>query len=506
MKCFIPSHILKLLLTVLVSISCCGSLTLAETDSSSVDGLNELKVKVETWKLSNGIKVVFYRRHTAPVFAGQVWVRVGGVDEQVGLTGIAHFLEHMAFKGSEVIGTKDYSKEKGLLARLEEIVTTADDQTAALHGLEASSILKELSLLLEDNELGRIYTKAGASGLNAMTSKDYTSYVVKLPSSAFELWCWMESDRLLNPVFRQFYKEREVVQEERRHGYEDDPGGKLYEGLLQKAFTSHPYRFPTIGYSQDLKKLTATQMRKFYDEHYVPHNMTLSLVGDIPIEDAKELTEKYFSRIKKGQIDEIKEGILPETPQTESRSVVLNLDAQPQLIIAYHKPTAPDLADAHFSVLHSLLSEGRSSLLNKILVEEERLALGVDTGEAPGERYDNLFYVEVTAVPGIAAEVIVDRVQQILDTFITNPPNTKLIEEAKKRSRIAILKLLSSDEGLASILGKTQSLYGDWKEIFRFYSTMEKTTASDLAELSRKYLQPSNRTVAEIKSTKESAK
>jgi predicted Zn-dependent peptidase len=489
------NFVLKLVLFLLII---APAVRADSVDSSEGEGLTELKKGVESWELSNGIKVVFYKRNTAPVFAGPVWVRVGGVDEKDGATGIAHFLEHMAFKGTETIGSKDFQKEKPLLEKLENLVVNSKDQNEALSSPEAATLIKELSGLIEDNELGRIYTNAGASGLNAMTSKDYTSYVVKLPSVSFELWCWMESDRILNPVFRQFYKEREVVQEERRRGYDDDPSGQLYEAFLEKAFKTHPYHFPVIGYSKDLKTLTATQMREFYDAHYVPKNLTISIVGNISVDKVKNLTEKYFGRIQERKVPQA--DIPVELPQTEPRSVTLTLDAKPQLIIGYHKPTAPDPADAYFSVIHSLLAEGRSSLLHKTLVEDEHLALSIDTGEVPGERYSNLFVLEVTPAPGVSTEKIVSRIQDILDSLYSAPPKDKLIEEAKKRSRLSLLKLLSSDDGLASVLGKTQSLAGDWKEIFRFFKVLDTTTAKELADVSLKYLRPSNRTVAELQS------
>lgn len=490
------NFVLKSLLIVIMIVS--PVIADSTNSPSEVEGLSELKKGVQSWTLSNGIKVVFYKRNNAPVFAGQVWVRVGGVDETPGQTGIAHFLEHMAFKGTKTIGTKDYSKEKPLLDKLEQIVSAANGQSESLNSPEVISLVNQMSPLLEDNELGRIYTKAGANGLNAMTSKDYTAYIVKLPSVSFEQWCWLESDRILNPVFRQFYKEREVVQEERRRGYDDDPSGKLYEAFLEKSYEKHPYHFPVIGYSEDLKKLTATQMREFYEAHYVPENLTIAIVGNIPSDEVKSLTERYFGRITGKKIH--RDDFPVEPLQTDPRWVTLSLDAKPQIIIGYHKPTAPDPADAYFSVIHSLLSDSRSSLLNKILVEEEHLALGVDTGEVPGERYPNLFVIQATPAPGVTAQKLVSRIQDILDSLYLSPQKEKLIDEAKKRSRLSLLKLLSSDEGLANALGKTQSLAGDWQEIFRFFSVLESTTAKDIGDVSLKYLRPSNRTVAELQS------
>lgn len=462
------------------------------------ESLKTLESEVERWTLPNGMRVLFVPRRTAPVFAGQIWVRVGGVDEEPGITGIAHFLEHMAFKGTKVIGTKDYSKEKPLLDELEKIVTTADNQAEALRSVQVRDLYSELSELWIDNEFGRLYTNSGANGLNAMTAKDYTAYVVRLPSVAFEMWCWMESDRLLNPVFRQFYKEREVVQEERRRGYDDDPSGKMYEQLISLSFQKHPQGLPVIGYPADLKKLTATEMRKFYDDNYRSDLMVLVLVGDLDSKVVHEQVDRYFSRFPKAEAP-LQKDPTPEPPQSEERKMVLELDAQPQVLIGYHKPTSPDPADAQFSVLHSLLSEGRSSILPQILVEDKKVALSVDTGEAPGERYPNLFLVGGTPAPGVSADVLVNAIQDILDQYAASPPSEVSVREAKKRSRVSFLKLLDSDSGLASALGKSEALHGDWRDILKLYADIEATTPEDVQSLAKRFLRPSNRTIVEIK-------
>jgi len=467
-------------------------------DAGAESSLRELESRVKRWTLKNGVRVLFVKRSNAPVFAGQIWVGVGGVDEKPGISGIAHFLEHMAFKGSKKIGTKNYALEEPLLAELEHIVTSSPDQAEALKSPRAMEISAKLAELSVDNELGKLYSNSGAVGLNAMTSKDYTAYVVRLPSVSFEEWCWIESDRLLDPVFRQFYKEREVVQEERRSGYDDDPSGKLYELLLSTAFTSHPQRLPVIGYSEDLKKVTATQMRAFYEEHYTPENIVISIVGSLDEAKVRKLTERYFSRLPVRKGKPFDKNFPAEPPQTSERRVELKVDALPQVLMAYHKPTVPDASDGHFAVLHSLLADGNSSILPEHLVEDRKIALSISTGEAPGERYPNLFLVGGTPAPGISANRFVDEVQKEIDFFLTSLPTEEALTEAKKRSRLSFLKLLESDSGLASAIAKNEVLHGDWKELIRIYDLIESTTGEDIRSLVERFLRPTNRTVATI--------
>ena len=246
-------------------------------------------------RLSNGLRVLVFPRKQAPVFSGHIWVKVGSVNETPGVTGVSHMFEHMAFKGSEVIGTKDYREEEKLLEKLDALMSGGLDGPEAME--QAKDLRAKLETLWENNEFSRIYQKAGAVGLNAATGKDYTFYLVSLPSTAFELWCWMESDRLLNPVVRQFYKERAVVAEERRMRVDDNPGGMLYEALLATAFWAHPNRLPTIGWASDLHQLKADDVKKFYAKYYRPDNMVVALVGDLDAETIRPLLEKYFGRI-----------------------------------------------------------------------------------------------------------------------------------------------------------------------------------------------------------------
>ena len=474
--------------TLIALISIVGETT--STCAAAPMDMGQFATHVELFTLSNGIRVVIYKRDQAPIFTGQVWVGVGGANEKRGNTGLAHFLEHMAFKGTEVVGTKDYQKEKPLLERLDALMKDPDKNND-----EINSINAELSKLWIDNEFGALYKQRGGSGLNAGTSKDYTYYTVSLPQSEFEFWCWLESDRLLHPVFRQFYKEREVIKEERRMRYENDPGGQLYEGLLATAYQKHPYGLPLIGFPQDLQSVTPQQMKEFYYRYYRPDNIVISLAGAVDAAKSREILEKYFGRLPRLATS------LPtvgdeEPQQTKERRISVRYQAQPQLIVAYHKPAYPNIDDFHFAVLHALLAEGRSSVFFRELVEKKKIFASIATTESPGEKYPSLFVVSGYPAAGVDDNRAVQEVQAILDKYQKKEFSAAELAAAKRRVQVSIISALEDNEGLAELLGKSVLFYGDWRRLLEFYETIEKTTAAEIQQLFKRYLNVANRTVA----------
>lgn len=469
------------------------------TSNLEEKSLDNLRSQIQNVELSNGLRVVFVRREVAPIFTGQVWVKVGGVDELPGKTGVSHMLEHMAFKGTKTIGTKSFLVEKPLLDLNEKLLYQAErqfkEEGAISDSLKAEladvdSKLKDLWL---DNEFSSIYEKAGASGLNAATSKDFTLYTVNLPIAAFELWCAMESDRIINPVYRQFYKERDVVLEERRMRVEDSPSGLLYEHLLATSYLSHPYRLPVIGWPTDIKSLRLSDISEIHTKYYRPDNVVLSIVGDLQLEQITPILEKYFGRIQRSKYLPAAQ-ITQESEQLGSRDVFVDYDAQAAVMIAYHKPSYPNPDDSYFAILHSVLSQGRSSVLHKELVQADKIASSVETFEAPGSLFPSLFVVGAFPVKGIKSEILRDRVQQILDRYRTQEVDAKLLEESKKRVLVGFLSGLSSSEGLAEMLGQSELLWGDWSAAFNAYNSMQATTAQDVKRLFASYLTIKNRT------------
>lgn len=457
--------------------------------SLSQAALRSLEKNVHVFRLANGLRTVFIKRRGAPVFAGQVWVRVGGVDESPGLTGVSHMLEHMAFKGTSVIGTTDFDRESDLLEELDESMS-GDSQNKE----GAKEIEEQLRGIWVDNEFSETYELNGATGLNAATSKDFTYYTVSLPSSRFELWCLLESERLLHPVFRQFYKERDVVMEERRMRVTDSPWGLMYESLLATAYMAHPNRLPVIGWDSDVSKLKRSDLVALHQRFYRPDNIVLAISGDLNLEDVQRKVADYFGDIPKA------EGDLPrvktvEPPQTGPRRAVVEFDAEPALFMGYHKPVYPDSDDARFAILHILLGDGRTSLLQRKLVEQAKVATHIYTTEAPGELYPSLFVVGAVPADGVSTEILTQAIQEVFDTLKQEAVGEELIQTAKRKVLISLYASMRSNSGLASMLAKNELLWGDWKVIYDMFRDIEGTTPADIKKMASSYLNESNRTV-----------
>lgn len=471
--------------------------------------LDNSKEDLETATLSNGLKVLFFKREGAPVFAGAVTVQVGGVDEPVGLTGISHMFEHMAFKGNDSIGTKDYARELPLLEAEERIMQQSKGRKLSENEQrELASIREQLRGLWDDEAYQRELSRRGAVGLNAQTSADQTSYYVKLPRGAFEYWCWAESERLVNPVLRQFYTERDVVLEERRMRFDDDPGGAIYEKLLQVAFTKHNYRHPVIGYASDLSKLTATDLESYRQRYYVPDNIAISLVGDVDAKRDLPVLEHYFGRLAVSST--LKEQPEREPAQQEERRFIVKKEASPQVLIAYHKPNYPDKRDPAITAASSILADGVTSRLFKSLVLEQQIAVGVDSEEAPGNRYPNLVIFSITpraphtvgeviaAFDGVIAQFLEINVGDQREKTSSNTQEAELSQELAKVKYSANVGLISSFDdtlGWAKLLGSAYLLYGDHDAIFRWYREFNELSVESVISVAREILRSSNRTV-----------
>ncbi|MHC4599033.1 MAG: M16 family metallopeptidase, partial [Planctomycetota bacterium] len=265
----------------------------------------ELPVKVEETQLANGLKVFCLKRPGLPQAACALGVRVGGVNETPGYTGMAHFLEHMMFKGSDKIGVKDAEDDRKLRVRIDRVMEkilaledagAPDDEIAPLRE-KRDRLFDEQEKNLEVNHIFRIYGEAGGAMTNAFTSNDMTVYFCTLPPQKIELFFWIEGERFSRPVFRQFHAEKEVVREERRLA-ENRPGHAYREELNRVIFGDHPYGHPVLGSHEDLRRLTRQDMRRFFDTHYAPDNMFLLVAGDVDPQDVFRLARKYFGKMK----------------------------------------------------------------------------------------------------------------------------------------------------------------------------------------------------------------
>ena len=453
-----------------------------------------VKVKI----LDNGLTIIMYKRGHAPVFTGVVSVRVGGSDEKVGKTGISHVFEHLAFKGTKKIGTKNYNKEKKLLEELEKLSleTDAGNKFSDEQKNKWDDIHNKLRKLWDDEAFSKEYEKRGATGFNASTDKDITRYYVSLPKSEFEFWAESEADRIINPVMRQFYQERDVILEERKMRFENSPQGKMYENFLQNMFLTHSYRNPLIGYEEDIRHLTATDVLNFQKKYYVPSNIVVAVVGDIDYEKDFEILESYFSKLPIGK--EIRRGVLKERKQEGERRVNFNYNANRNILIAYHKPNYPHKDDLIISVLTQILAGSKISPLYTKLVKESKCASYVGDDEGPGSAYPN--YVGFYIVPNgtCTDEQIIKIYDEVIANFKEKGFTNEDLKIAKKNILTSTIAVLNSNEALAKMLAETKLLYGNHKVMLDWMEGLKKVSLADLKRILNKYFIFDNRTIATI--------
>lgn len=462
-------------------------------------------------KLANGLTVLMVERHQTPVVSINITFAVGGINEQVGQTGLAHFYEHMAFKGTRTVGTKDYGQEKPILDEIARVGTeleqrqremakesgggTAEEQ-AAVESLQKrfAELQAEASQYVVGNELALLYQRHGGVGFNASTGKDLTRYMISLPANRLPLWAAIESDRMANPVFREFYKERGVVMEERRLRNEDSPNGLLFETFTSAAFRAHGYGVPTIGWGSDILSLTPADTEAFFKAHYGPNRATIALVGDLNPKDVIALIDNTFGKIPAAPASTARVPVEPE--QRGERRVEVEFDAEPAIVIGFHKPGLGHPDDDVFDVIDAILSEGRTSRLHRKLVREQRLAASVNTdANHPGVRAPNLFIVTATPLaPHTTAEVEA-AIYEELDRLKREPVSPKELERVINNLDADMVRALRSNSGLASQLAMYQAVAGDWRYIQKSRDKIAAVTAADVQRVAAQYFTKSNRTV-----------
>ena len=345
------------------------------------------------------------------------------------------------------------------------------------------------------NEIDRLYTENGAVGLNASTGQDLTTYQVSIPANRIELWARIESDRMRNPVFREFYTERDVVMEERRQRYESNPDGKLLESYLAAAFIAHPYRRPVIGWPSDLRFLDMAYMRRFFKETHAPNNTVIALVGDIHSPEVLKVVKKYFGPIPAQKLTPAP--VTEEPVQSGERRIEVLYSADPKLILGYHKPPPPDFSDYVFDLIESLLTRGRTSRLYKNLIEEKRLATSIQAHNGlPGARYPNQFVFFATPRHPHTNLDLERAIDGEIEKLKNDPVSESELEKVKNRLRADFIRGLDSNAGLAGMLSYYEALLGDYRYLTGYTAAIDKITPEDIRKAARTYLTRDNRTVA----------
>ncbi|MDF2459142.1 MAG: putative Peptidase [Nitrospira sp.] len=494
---------------------CCVAVVLGLA-SLSAAGSSGLADRVIEHKLANGLTVLLVERHQAPVVSINMTFGVGGVNEQVGQTGLAHLYEHMAFKGTRTVGTKNYEKEKPILDELHRVGTeleqrqrelarrTADLTVDPAEARTIESLQKRFKELQDQaaqyvagNEMALLYQRHGGVGLNASTGKDLTRYVISLPANRLPLWAAIESDRMASPVLREFYKERGVVMEERRLRNDDSPSGLLFETFTSAAFRAHQYGVPTIGWESDILSLTPAVTEAFFKTYYGPGRATIGIVGDIDAKEVITLIENTFGKIPAAppppQI------VTVEPPQRGERRVEVEFDAEPSLAIGFHKPGLGHPDDYVLDVIDELLTDGPTSRLYSKLVRDSRLAASVHSdSNYPGVRSANLFVLSATPLAPHSTAEVETAVLAELERLKTEPVAPKELERIVNNLDADMVRALRSNSGLASQLALYQTVAGDWRFILKSRDRIAAVTPADIQRVATQYFTKSNRTVATL--------
>ncbi len=478
----------------------------------SAQDIASFEKRITTKKLANGLTVIIMERPEAPVFSFFTHVDAGSAQEVQGITGLAHMFEHMAFKGTEKIGTKNFAAEKAALAKVEQAYAAylkenlkevgRDPKKVAQLEQEWRKAIEAADAYVIPNEFGEIVESQGGVGLNANTDWDETDYYYSFPENRLELWAYLESERFLHPVMREFYKERDVVMEERRMRTDSSPQGRLIEQFLAAAYTAHPYGRPVVGWPSDLRAFSATDAQNFYRKYYVPSNMVVTVVGDVKAEKALPIIERYFGRIPAGPAPEPLR--TQEPPQRAQREVVLQDKSQPLYVEGYHRPNAKDPDDAVYDVLADLLSKGRTSRLYRSLVRDKQIAVAAEGGSFPGAKYPSLFYFFAVPAKGKTAEDMAAPIHEEIGKLKTQDVSDEELKSIKTRAKADLIRGLGDNQGLALQLGEYQARYGDWRELFRQIQRIEAVTKADIRRVANKTFTAENRTVGRIETASSS--
>ncbi len=479
------------------------AILLVTATSYSFD-FSKLENSVVEHTLENGLKLIILERHNAPVVSFNTYADVGSVDDPKGYTGLAHMFEHMAFKGTTTFGTKDYKAEKILIEIEDSIFMELRDErtkgfwadSARIEKLEKDyEAAREASYaLVNPNQYFQTVSREGSVGLNAQTWADRTRYYISLPSNRVELWMALESERFLNPVLREMYKERDVVAEERRNRVESDPVGRMVEQFLGLAFLAHPYGVPGVGHMTDIQYYSRKEARAFFEKYYSPANLTIAIVGDVNTKDLIKMAEKYWNRIpyrpKPARIATV------EPVQAGERRMVIEDPSQPWYFAGWHIPELTHPDRPAIDALLDYLAIGRTSLLYKKLVKEKKMvqqASGL-TG-FPGEKYPGMILLYALPAPKVSnadceAEILAE-VERMKEELIPDDE----VEKIKARAKAQFVNGLSNNIGMGFQLAAYQTYWGDWREMFNELNRINEVTAEDIKRVANTYLTAKNRTV-----------
>jgi predicted Zn-dependent peptidase len=478
--------------------------------------LHAQKVPVVEKYLSNGMRVLLVERHDEPTVAGGWVAHVGSSNEKPGMTGIAHLFEHMMFKGTPTIGTTDAKKDLQILAEQEKVrdqmraeerkmremyrrgeiddLLKPENWTPHYRELQAQfkKLVDEESKVLVKNEFDKVLSAAGASGMNAFTSEDMTVYFENVPANKLELWCWMESERIYHPVFREFYAERDVVFEERRMRTDSTPLGKFNEEFNAMFWESSPYSWPIVGWPSDIPAISKAQADDFYAKFYAPQNITLVLVGDFKTDDAEALVKKYFERIPHGP-KPAPDVVTLEVKQVAEKRMYAEADTNPQVDVLWHTVPFGHKDSYALEILGQILST-RTGRLYKNLVLGSGVATDAGAGQG-SQKWAGYFDASGEASDGHKPEEVEQGIYEQIEKLKREEVPVEELQKVKNNFAAGEYRRLSANMPIMMHVLMNDG-NGDWREVNDAGPKLQAVTAADVMRVAKEYFTKENRTVA----------
>jgi predicted Zn-dependent peptidase len=492
------------------------------------------KIDAKEYWLDNGMQVLMVERHEAPTIMASIFARVGSANETTGITGISHLFEHMMFKGTETIGTKDIGRDREIMAQLDSlrVLIRAEEQimrerlrrgdiddmmdpeakTARYKELDAEFdelILEQRELIIKD-QLDELYSKNGGFFLNAFTTDDFTGYFIRLPKNKIELFMWLESDRFKGPVFREFYSERDVVREERRRGVDSTPTGLIEEDFRSMFWKSSSYHWDVIGWASDLGNITREQANQYYDTYYAPNNLTMILVGDLEPDKLIKMVKEYFERIPRGTTEPPDVTTLEEKQHGEKR-LIAEAETSPQAEIWYHTAAWKHRDSYTLDVLAGVMS-GKTGRLFKKLVEEKEIAKSSTGGGGrmrmfggddlavsatqDSKKYAGSFEISAEGISGVRAEQLEEAIYEVIEDLKTEPVPEEELQKVKNQLRVQTIRFMDIMSGIGVLfyLGQNAAM-GDWTEANNHPAMCDQVTAEDVRRVANTYFANNQRNV-----------
>ena len=492
------------------------ALPLAPRSHAVAQEANAAAVPVEEFELDNGMRFLLVPRPELTTVAVAWAAHVGSANERPGITGLAHFFEHMMFKGTHTIGTKDIERDLEIIAEQEAVQERIraelreqrrrwrqgeiDDpydpahRTNTLNALRAEfqELVEEQREIMVKDELDKVYTDGGGTSLNAFTSNDFTVYINQLPANRLELWFWLESDRLLNPVFREFYAERDVVYEERRLRTESTPTGRYDEQADAMFWQSHPYSWPIIGWPSDLEVISKAQADEFFATYYAPNNLSAVLVGNFDPAEVRSLAERYFGRLQ-GSGRPAPDVVTLEAEQLAEKRMTAECDCQPQLQLRYHAVPFGHADGYALDVIAGVLN-GRTGRLYEEIVEGAEIASSA-SAFYDARKYAGVFSLRAETKGDSTPEQLLAAWDGIVAELVAEPVPEDELAKVKNRVSADTYRQLREPFFLMIQLAVMDAM-GDWRYLNTVAERTNEVTAEDVQRVAAKYLEPSKRLVS----------